>query len=64
MNISVHCILLSRLEFHIKASDHGEPPLSSRARITLNVRDVNDHSPVIKQNFIVQHDNEAGEAAL
>lgn len=31
--------------FHVKAEDKGKPPLSNRAKVTVNVGDINDNPP-------------------
>ncbi|KAK6636218.1 hypothetical protein RUM43_009876 [Polyplax serrata] len=36
----------TRIPIEITVTDFGEPPLTSKQVVTLNVRDVNDHTPV------------------
>lgn len=37
--------VVNRYVFHVKAEDKGKPPLSNRARVTVNVGDINDNPP-------------------
>lgn len=37
--------VVNRYIFHVKAEDKGKPPLSNRARVTVNVGDINDNPP-------------------
>lgn len=41
----------SQIELIVVANDNGKPKLSSTAIVTITVEDVNDNSPVFKQNF-------------
>ncbi|XP_078343214.1 cadherin EGF LAG seven-pass G-type receptor 1-like [Oculina patagonica] len=36
---------VDRYVFHVKAEDKGNPPLSNRAKVTVNVGDINDNPP-------------------
>ncbi len=36
---------VDRYVFHVKAEDKGDPPLSNRAKVTVNVGDINDNPP-------------------
>jgi hypothetical protein len=38
------------LEFHIELKDHGQPPLSSQAKLILRIHDLNDNSPEFNKN--------------
>lgn len=42
---------LNRLEFTVRAQDHGHPPRFSLAKVVVDVVDVNDESPVFVRSF-------------
>ncbi|XP_030055294.1 protocadherin-9 [Microcaecilia unicolor] len=46
-NVSFDREQQSSYTFDVKAVDGGQPPRSSTARVTINVMDVNDNSPVV-----------------
>ena len=42
---------VDRYVFHVKAEDKGNPPLSNRARVTVNVGDINDNPPKFSKSI-------------
>ncbi|XP_039976524.1 protocadherin beta-15-like [Xiphias gladius] len=58
---------VSHYEITIKATDCGEPPLSTLKTLTIQISDVNDNSPQFPQNplqFYLSENNVAGKSIL
>lgn len=63
----IDCEVSSKPEFTVVAKDKGDQPLSSTAKITINVIDVNDNPPIFDKNIYnvsIKEDAEIGTCFL
>ena len=49
--VSLDYELVHQLNLTVHAKDHGIPPLDDNASVVINIRDVNDNTPVIDSDF-------------
>lgn len=49
--VSLDYELVHQLNLTVQAKDHGIPPLDDNASVVINIRDVNDNTPVIDSDF-------------